>query len=142
MSEDVITLIRRSGKGDMEAHRTLADMAIAAGFDAVGKGDDAYLNYYEASIYSRLAATSGKLADLARLMSVLAICANLAERNGETDDAETYHAEGIGLAELIADSNEGEASECAAQMIANGAGECSPAVLEMAKEFKTLWSAE
>lgn len=142
MSEDVITLIRRSGKGDIEAHRKLADMAIAAGYEATGKGADASTNYYEASIFSRLAATSGKLSDMARLVSVLAVCADYAARNGDKDDADTYTAEAIGLSELVADSNDGEASECAAQMIVNNAGEYPPEVLEMAKEFKTLWSAE
>lgn len=142
MSENVITLIRRSGKGDLEAHRALAEIAIAAGLQSTEGGDNAYLLYYEASIFSRLAASAGLLPDRARLMAVLAVCAKLANDMGSAEEAAIYSAEGIALAELIADSNEGEASEFAAQVIVNNCGDCSPEILEMAKEYKQLWGSK
>lgn len=142
MSKNAITLIRRSGKGDIEAHRALAELAIAAGLQSTEHSENAFLLYFEASIYSRLAASAGLMPDRARLMAVLAVCAKLANDMGSTDVAAIYSAEGIALAELIADSNEGEASEFAAQVIINNCGDCSPEILEMAKEYKQLWGSE
>ena len=139
MADDPITLIRRSAKGDMDAHRALAELAIAAGLEAVTNGEDAFVPYYEASIFSRMAAASGLLPDRARLMSVLAVCAELANQDGAADEAGVYTAEGIAIAELVADAGNGAASEYAAQIIANDAGDCSPTELMMAKEFKLVW---
>jgi hypothetical protein len=139
---DAITLIRRSANGDFDAHRALVQIAVAGGRDATERGDNPYLSYYEASIFARMAAASGSLADRAQLLAVLAICSDLARLQGSIDDAEAHDAESLGIAELVADGDDKEAAEYAAQIIVNNGGTITPELVEMAKEFKQLWKAE
>ena len=139
MSDNVITLIRRSAIGDFGAHRALAELAIAAGLEATDNGENAFNPYYEASIFSRMAAASGALADRARLMGVLAICAELASQDGNDEESDVYVAESLAIAELVADGDDAEASEYAARIIANSASHCSHEQLMRAKEFKQVW---
>lgn len=89
-----------------------------------------------------MAAASGSLPDRASLLSLLAICSELARRNGDLDDAMTHDAEGLALAELVADSDDTEAAELAAQIIASNGDTITPEVVELAKEFKQLWGSE
>ena len=139
MDDNPITLIRRSAQGDFGAHRALAELSIAAGLGATDNGENAFFAYYEASIFSRMAASSGLLIDRARLMAVLAICAELASQDGNDEESDVYVAESIAIAELVADAGDGESSEYAAQIIANSAGDCSHGQLMRAKEFKQIW---
>lgn len=142
MSDDAITLIRRSAIGDFDAHRTLAKMCAAQGLEATMRGENAYLSYYEAGIFARMAAASGLLADRALLLAVLAVCCDLARGQGSLDDAIAHHAEGLALAELVADGDDMEAAEFAAQIIVNNGDTITPELAEMAKEFKQLWKGE
>jgi len=142
VSEDAITLLKRSAKGDFDAHRALTKLGIAQAVATVERGDDAYPPYYEATIFARMAAASGSLPDRASLLSLLAICSELARRNGDLDDAMTHDAEGLALAELVADGDDTEAAEYAAQIIANSGDSITPEVVELAKEFKQLWGSE
>ena len=139
---DAITLLKRSAIGDFDAHRTLAQMCAAQGLEATGRGEDPYLSYYEASIFARMAAASGLLADRAQLLALLAICCDLARGQGSLDDAMVHHAEGLALAELVADGDDREAAEFAAQIIVNSGDTITPELVEMAKEFKQLWKGE
>lgn len=142
MSDDAITLIRRSAIGDFDAHRALAQIAIAGGLEATGRGENPYLSYYEASIFARMAAASGSLADRAQLLALLAICSDLARVQGSLDDAMAHDAESLALAELVADGDDAEAAEYAAQIIVNNGDTFTPELVEMAKEFKQLWGAK
>lgn len=142
MHDEAIKLLKRSAKGDMQAHRCLAELAMGLGLEAVTNGDDATLPYYEASIYARMAAASGLLPDRARLISILAVCSDIARQSGDLESAEVYNAEGLALAELVADSGDAEASEYAAMMITNSGTNWSPDEIAMAKEFKIIWGAE
>ena len=139
---DAITLIRRSAIGDFDAHRALAQMGAAQGLEATGRGENPYLSYYEASIFARMAAASGSLADRAQLLALLAICSDLARGQGSLDDAMAHDAECLALAELVADGDDAEAAEYAAQIIVNNGTAITPELVEMAKEFKQLWGCE
>lgn len=117
-------------------------MGAAQGLEVSGRGGDAYLSYYEASIFARMAAASGLLADRAQLLALLAICSELARGRGMIDDAMTHDAECLALAELVADGDDAEAAEYAAQIIVNSGETITPELLEMAKEFKQLWGCK
>lgn len=142
MSDDAITLIRRSATGDIDAHRALAQLGIAQGLEVIERGGDAYLSYYEASIFARMAAASGALADRAQLLALLSICADLARRQGCMADAMAHDAESLALAELVADGDDIVAAEYAAQIIVNNGDTITPEIVEMAKEFKQLWGCK
>lgn len=142
MHDEGIRLLKRSAKGDMDAHRSLAELAIGLGLEATRNGEDPTLTYYEASIYARMAAASGLLPDRARLIATLAVCSDLAVQNGDPESAEIYNAESIALAELVADSGDPEVSEYAALMIASAGAEWSHNEIQMAKDFKIIWGSE
>lgn len=117
-------------------------MGAAQGLEQTGRGENPYLSYYEASIFARMAAASGSLADRAQLLALLAICSELARGQGFLADALTHDAESLALAELVADGDDAEAAEYAAEIIVNSGDTITPEVAELAKEFKQLWGCK
>lgn len=135
-----VTLIRKAAHGNLEAMRSLRECSasLAASLD----DEEQRLNaLYEASLFGRMAAELGELADRASLMALLALQTDILRTSDNADDLEAateFEAEAMALAELVAEQG-GEGSEEAATMIVANADAIAPDVMARAKHYRILW---
>lgn len=143
MTQEPVALIRQAARGNLEAMRSLRDVGLSLAASSDDEADRLFA-LYEASIFGRMAAELGELADRANLMAVLAAQTDIlrgSDCEQERERADEFEAEAMALAELVVEQG-GEGSEEAAQMIVANAEAISAEVMARAKHYRKVWGAE
>ena len=140
MTVEPVTLIRKAAHGNLEAMRSLRECSASLAATLSDEGQRLCI-LYEASLFGRMAAELGELADRAHLIALLAIQTDILRTSGDPEDLEAateFEAEAMALAELVVEQG-GEGSEEAATMIVANAQAIAPEVMERAKHYRELW---
>jgi hypothetical protein len=128
---DPFELLARASRGELQAQRDLARMAVAAAVERDADGNlanDPLICLSEGLVFARLAATRGDIADNGLVLSILAL---FIDAGGEPGSAA---AEGIARMELAASSAQ-SGSEQAAQMLTQLVADASPGVVALAGDY-------
>lgn len=113
--------------GDLAALRALANWHC----QQAGQ-NGSIVGITEALVYARLAAARGASVDVGRLMAILAVAGDIAERNGWPMLASQLLAEGVAHCAVLADAG----VDMATAGLARAMLECSPDVLAASTLFK------
>ena len=118
--------------GDIEAQRALADESVRMARE--DPDIDPILTLCEGLVVARMAAAHGNSGDRGRVVSMLAVAAELCERDGDNDSADIFIGEAIARMSLLAD----EGVDLAATGLNRAAEHASTDAMEMAKNFERL----
>lgn len=128
---DPFERLTRAARGEVQAQRDLARMAVTAAFERDESGqfaNEPLLALSEALVFARMAATTGEAADQGLVLSILAL---FLDAGGDHASAT---AEGIARVELAADSG-GPGSEQAAEILESMVSGERPEVVALARDY-------
>ena len=146
--QEAIRLIKRAGRGDLEAQRGLVALSCRLAGEAKDAGDMDYAGSanQEAAIFARMAASHGNLADLSALISVLSVNAMHAAQCGDVETNDIFTGEAIALAEIISDKQEMRDDLPTSERVDNaffaGTENASTRAVQWAKALYPAWKGE